>query len=201
MPTHFAISELILTITCAGAMWNLWNRTFRLAAIATGILGFAAGLGTIRFSFGLGPDFAAMHRFVAQHGGVIAAGLIAMSLTKSLVAPEHRSYFVGVMAVAVSASTISGLIISSLLPPILMAWAMIIVLLAPLQTNQKSATRMLAFAFAAILPLNALFVRRSPALSVDVSWHLYHVLLAVWVIAVVAILVSTRDERPAFVDG
>lgn len=200
MPTHFAVSELILAIACLGAVAILWNRSSRPAAIAMGILGLAAGLGTIRFAFGLGPDIAAIHRFVAQQGGVIAAGLIAMSLAKGLVASERRSFFVSVVGVAVAASPIAGLIISSLQPLILLAWAIIIVVLSPLRSFQKMGTRALAFAFAALLPLNALFVRRSPALGVDLSWHLYHVLLAVWVVAIVVILVSTRDGSPALVD-
>jgi len=200
MPTHFAASELILTIACLGAMWILWNRSIRFAAIAMGILGLAAGLGTIRFAFGLGPEFAVVHRMVSQHGGLIAAGLIALSLVDGVVSPERRLNSLLVTGGAVAVSTIVGLSNSSLQPLILLAWAMIIMMLSPLQPFQKTGTRMLAFSFSAILPLNALFVRRSPWLSVDLSWHLYHVLLAVWVVALAAILVSTRDENPALVD-
>jgi len=196
MPMHFAVSELILTIACLGAMWSLWNRSTRFAAIAMGILGLAAGLGTIRFAFGLGPEFAVVHRMVSQHGGLIAAGLIALSLVDGVVSPERRLSFLLVTGGAVAVSTIAGLINSSLQPLILLAWAMIIMLLSPLQPFQKIGTRILAFTFAAILPLNALFVRRSPALGIDLSWHLYHVLLAVWVVALTAILVSTRDGSP-----
>jgi hypothetical protein len=201
MPMHFAASEFILTIACLGAMWILWNRSIRFAAIAMGILGLAAGLGTIRFAFGLGPDFAAVHRMVSQHGGLIAAGLIALSLVDGVVSPARRRRFLLVTGGAVAVSVSAGLINSSLQPLILLAWAVIIMLLSLLQPFQKPGTRLLAFTFAAILPLNALFVRRSPALGVDLSWHLYHVLLAVWVVALAVILVSTRDESTALVDG
>ncbi len=134
---------------------------------------------------------------VSQHGGLIAAGLIAMSLVDGVVSAARRPTFFLVTGGAVAVSTIAGLISSSLQPLILLAWAMIIMLLSPLQPFRKIGTRMLAFSFAAILPLNALFVRRSPALGVDLSWHLYHVLLAVWAVAIATILVSTRDESPA----
>jgi hypothetical protein len=197
---HFAASELILTIACLGAMWTLWNRSIRFAAIAMGILGLAAGLGTIRFAFGLGPEFASVHRMISQQGGLIAAGLIALSLVDGVVSPERRLSFLLVTGGAVAVSVIAGLINSGLQPLILLAWATIIMLLSPLQPFQNIGTRLLAFTFAAILPLNALIVRRSPALGVDLSWHLYHVLLAVWVVALAAILVSTRDERLALVD-
>lgn len=197
MPTHFAVSELILTIACLGAMWILWNRSFRSAAIAMGILGLAAGLGTIRFAFGLGPDVAAVHRMVSQHGGLIAAGLIALSMVDGVASTERRLSFLLVTGGAVAVSVIVELIYSSLQPLILLAWAVIIMLLSPLQSFQRPGPRMLAFSLAAILPLNALFVRRSPVLSVDLSWHLYHVLLAVWVVTIAAILVSTSDETLA----
>lgn len=197
MPMHFAVSELILAIACLGAMWILWNRSIRFAAMGLGILGLAAGLGTIRFAFGLGPEFALVHRMVSQHGGLISAGLIALSLVDGVVSPQRRLSFLLVTGGAVAVSVFVGLTNSSLQPLILLAWAMIIMLFSPLQPFRKIGTRMLACSFAAILPLNALFVRRSPALGVDLSWHLYHVLLAVWAVAIAAILVSINDESPA----
>ncbi|MFN3212055.1 MAG: hypothetical protein ACE37M_03035 [Henriciella sp.] len=194
MPTHFAVSEFILTIACLGAMWTLWNRSIRVSAIAMGILGLAAGLGTIRFAFGLGSDFAGIHRFVAQHGGVLATGLIALSFARGLVSPERRLHFASGMGLAVTISVLAGVINNAFQPLAALTWAVIIAALAPWQFKSGRA-RLLAFVFAAILPLNALFVRRSPALSVELSWHLYHVLVAIWVVAIAIMLLSGRERE------
>jgi hypothetical protein len=54
---------------------------------------------------------------------------------------------------------------------------------------------MMAGAITSIFLINLLLIRQSPLLPPSVSWHLFHILVAVWLLAMLPVFTQFENER------
>jgi hypothetical protein len=184
MPTHYALSEAILVIVAALCVQRLWRAQLMFAAGGAALFGFAAAIGTLRFGLGLGPELSGVHRFVSQNGGVVAMGLINADCLRMLAPNLQRRLFNLVVLGVNGCSLIASVMLPAMTIPLVLGWSVLLAVASIFLSAESVCNRLAAFGLAALFPVNAVIVRRSSLLTPEVSWHLYHIVIAVWLAAI-----------------
>jgi hypothetical protein len=182
MPFHYMISEVAICLASGWGASRLFRDQQAIGAFGVALFGAAATIGVIRIA-GADELLAPAHRFASQVGGIFALALIVSQIAENRgCTPSLLTILTSAIAaaalVALAGGAFGGLVFLALL-----AFGTLL-----LATHSHSKRRALGvFGFASMAP-NILFVRQSPILDPAVSWHAYHLITALWLIAIVAAL-------------
>tara|TARA_R110001592_G_scaffold154743_2_gene383943 strand:+ start:837 stop:1439 length:603 start_codon:yes stop_codon:yes gene_type:complete len=188
MPTHYALSEAVLVIVAALCMRRLGRSQLMFAAGGAALFGFAAALGTLRFGLGLGRELSGVHRFVSQNGGVVAMGLITADCLRMLAPNLQRRLLNLVLLGVIVCSLLASVMLPVMTIPLILGWSVLLAVASFFLPAESVRNRLAAFGLAALFPVNALVVRQSPLFTPELSWHLYHIVIAVWLAAICLLL-------------
>jgi len=186
VPLHYMLSEIAICIAAIWGAHRLWLSGQPLGSVGVVLYGLAALIGVIRIAAGADEVFAPAHRFVSQAGGLVGLVLIVSEIAR------FRGLDFPLWAVLISCGcailvTLAGAVWSGLVFLSLLATGAIL-----LAMRGGGGRRILLAIWFAVMVPNILFVRQSPVLDPAASWHAYHLIIAVWLIAVIAGLKETR---------
>jgi hypothetical protein len=201
MPTHYALSEAVLVIVAVLCMRRLWRSQLMFAAGGAALFGCAAALGTLRFGLGLGQELSGVHRFVSQNGGVVAMGLITADCLRMLAPNLHRRRVSLVLLGVIGCSLLASVMLPVMTIPLILGWSVLLAVASFFMPDESVRNRLAAFGLAALFPVNALVVRQSPLLTPELSWHLYHIVIAVWLAAICLLLCRALASGKPISDG
>ena len=170
MPIHYALTDALVALVAIWGAWRLVRTHKTIAAFGLALFGLAGVIGTIRITSGLVEPLAAVHKMASQLGGVAGLTLLLCQIL------QDTGWRVG-KRVSFSAA----IIFAALGAAFPMAGAVLfgLMLVAALAFFLKVRSLLGAIGFTLML-INMIFVRQSALLGPDVSWHLYHVLVAAW---------------------
>lgn len=199
---HYALSEAVLVSAALWAAVRLARGGYILAAPGILLFGLAAAAGVWRFGSsaidaGAIDAWASFHRTLSLTGGATGLTLIVAELLRVRFAPFQSST---AMVVLIGIALLIGVVVYSdtgsaiplLFVPAMLVGGVVLAYLAPAPTQ---ASQIVAAGLFAIFLFNILVVRQSPVLGQAVSWHLYHVIIAVWVVGVAWIFLRAANTR------
>jgi hypothetical protein len=196
---HYALSEAVLVAAALWAAIRLARGGHVLAAPGILLFAVAAAMGVWRFgssAFDSGAidEWASVHRTLSLTGGAAGLVLIVGDLLRVRFALfQSQAALGGLVSVAVIIGAIvyadPGATIPLLLVPVLLVGGVGLAYMAPACTQR---TRIVAVVVFSIFLFNILVIRQSPVLGSSLSWHLYHLLIAVWVVGVSWIFMRWR---------
>jgi hypothetical protein len=176
MPTHYAISEVLIVFAAIVSGWQLFARGERLAAAAIGLFAIAALIGAIRYGAMLHELLADSHRLTSKIGGLVGILLLLLALIPrtGLAVPSWAGALlvVGVVGLASLIPTIGVLVTFA-------AFVIgVAILVVPKNTLARRVTTIIAFGAVVIVgtPLLA-----ATGLNAAARWHIYHVVVALWI--------------------
>ena len=177
MPLHYALSDGLVGVLGLWGLWTLARRGQLLVGLGLGLFGLAGLIGVVRITSGLIEPMAVLHKSVSQLGGLAGLILILSGLVRHL---GLKVPALGVLAAATVAVVIAvrmpavgqGLFAAGLLAGI------VVLAVAPGSMGLRVQS---ALAFGLMLP-NVLLLRSAPALSPDLRWHAYHLIVALWLV-------------------
>lgn len=189
MPIHYALSEAALCIVATWGGFHLWRGGQKLGALGVMLFGIAAAIGIVRIVTGADEALAQAHRFASQAGGTFGLALIVSELT------TLRGWRLPVLAIlsgalAASVLAIAGGAFGGMVFLALLALGALAITLRP--DTKHSA--LMAMGFALMAP-NVLLVRQSAFLEPALSWHAYHLITALWLVAAVTSLRAGAKPR------
>ena len=192
MPLHYALTD---GLVCAVAVWGAWHlmrANKPVGALGVALFGLAAAIGTVRVTSGLIEPLGLAHRFASQIGGLLGLLLILWQIFEATIGPIRRFYG---LAICVSAVGLAIIIPVAGAPIYVLALLGGIALFVLDRKGGKPNLRA-ALGFGVMLP-NVLFLRQSSLLGPDLSWHLFHCFIALWLILTVLALTPKQVERAA----
>ncbi len=189
MPAHYALSDAAIVLVTIFAGNALWRNGRNLPAFAMACFGVAALIGVVRFGAGLQDALAALHAGASQLLGL--AGAVAI-LSSYLFRPAGR-HIISIIALILCAATAILLFAQPLLGPVFLL-ALVIMLFASVARPDPAARSWLIPAGCALMLADTLFIRRAAWLDEAVSWHIYHVLIALALAALAKGLMSTERD-------
>ena len=170
-PAHYALSEAVLALIAALVVWRLAPRE-RIAAIALVPFGLAALIGTVRIAAGIEGPIIEVHQFVSRSGGAFGlAALVAVLAGLN----DWRALACGLVFAALAFA------FPGLAQPLFGALILAGSALAAWRGVPSPVLAGLGFALLLVAQLASGALRTAnPALA----WHLFHLLVAAWVLAV-----------------
>ncbi len=170
MPIHYALTDALVALVATWGAWRLVRTRKTIAAFGLALFGLAGAIGTVRITSGLVEPLAVVHKMASQLGGLAGLTLLLCQIL------QDTGWRVGKRVSFSAAILVAAL--GAIFP---MAGAVLfgVMLAAALAFFLKIRSPIAAIGFALML-INMVFVRKSTHLGPDVSWHLYHVLVAAW---------------------
>jgi hypothetical protein len=189
---HYALSEALIVLVGVWVVLKMTRSGMGFGALGVAIFSVAAGIGVIRFGLDQIEELAPVHQAVSQIGGATAMALVAMQL---LMAPAKSwtGWRLSVAIALVVSTLVSGMIAREATVPLFTVWLLIAIVASAAWPASGMIQRLSRAGVVAIFLVNLLFVRQSPPLGADVSWHLFHILIAVWLLGILWLL-----EKNAF---
>ena len=174
MPLHYALTDALVALVAGWGALMLWRTDRPLAALGLALFSLAGVIGTIRITSGLIEPLAMLHKGVSQLGGIAGLALLLGHLLRS----KGLRLVTGiVLGVAIALAALAAAL------PALGAILFVLMLVCAIAMSLRSRNLLGAAGFAVML-LNITLVRQSDYLGADLSWHLYHLLVAAWLLCV-----------------
>lgn len=192
MPLHYALTDGLVFIVAAWGAWRLAKANKPFGALGIALFGLAAAIGTVRITSGLIEPLAIAHRSASQIGGLLGVLLILWQIFEATIGPIRPFYG---LAICVSAVGLA-IILPVAGPPIYVLALLSGIALFVLDRISGKPNIGAALGFGVMLP-NVLFLRQSSLLGPDLSWHLFHGFIAVWLILTVFALTPKQAETAA----
>jgi len=193
MPLHYVITDALVLAVAAGGAGLLLRRRQPLAAGGMLLFALAALLGVIRISTGA-EGLAPIHRLVSQAGGLIGLLLLLSALVSSR--GWTGNPWPGLLVAALGGGL--ALLLPAAIAPVFLLGLVIATVLAS-TAPCVWRFRLPAVIGSALMIPNLVLVRNSAALGPDVSWHLYHLIVAAWLLAIALLLTARRAQSTATV--
>jgi hypothetical protein len=191
--THYAISEFLIVLTGLWASYRLARQQRLAAMFGTLFFTFAAGIGVFRF--GLDRDgslieaLAPLHQFISLLGGSAAMMVLVYDLLdRRGDAFIWRSRYEIVAVVALTAVVL----FRPLAVPVFFIWSLGFVTLVVRSAAPEYSSRLRVGTMAGLMLIALLVFRQASWLSPALSWHIFHGLVAVWLLGLGYILVLPR---------
>jgi hypothetical protein len=174
MPLHYALTDALVALIAGWGALMMWRTGRPLAALGLALFGLAGATGTIRITSGLIEPLAMLHKSVSQLGGITGLALLLAQILSDKGLQLRTGVVLGVaIALAALAATL----------PALGAALFVLMLVAAIALCLQSRNQLAAAGFVVML-LNVTFVRQSGYLGADLSWHIYHLFVATWLLCV-----------------
>ena len=187
LPAHYAITELLIVIAAYFSINNLFNGKNYFAAVGVFLIGLTALIGAIRFGIFSSDLIVYLNKILALFSGILALSLVSIQIISNNISKKIAS-----ITLAISAVTFLSLFIWTqpiFKLSILFIWAIFSIILT-FSLPQKSLLMRLFKAFLmsiiliAFLTLSKQLGIFTKSLDPSLSFHLYHILIATWVILV-----------------
>lgn len=184
LPAHYAITEVLIVIATYFSVKKLFYYKNYYAAIGILLIGITALIGAIRFGL-ISTDFMVyLNRVLAVFAGIITMSLISIQIVNNLFSRRLSNLLLAV-------SILTFLLLFVWTQPVfklvsLFMWSFAAILLT-FQIPQKSISlKFLKSLTMAILLIAFLTLSKGIGLFTDlfspsVSFHVYHILIALWV--------------------
>ena len=190
---HYAISEGLLIATCLWAGYRALNHSNHVAApaalVAVISIGAAAVIGALRYGLNLHDSLTELHNTLSGISGTAGIMCVAMALAApvtSFAIRDHLVHFaLSIVLFGVTASAyvyLPGNRLDTLIGPMIIIAAALGAWIRH-RTGDRVGT-VLIMASVLLLLVNGLAIGAGDELLLDLiaRWHVFHTLMAVWVV-------------------
>jgi len=182
---HYAISEAFIVVAAIWCAACLARSGQWLGALGSAIFGMAAAIGVYRFGANQIMELARFHKDFSQIGGSIAMALVSAQLLLAEPSVNRARARRWVVLAAVIVSAIIAFKVPALTSGLFLTWLSAATIATALIPTRTIASRISLVAIVSIFSINLLLVRQSPHLGPDLSWHLFHTLVALWLLGMI----------------
>ena len=184
LPAHYAITEILIVIATYFSVKKLFYYKNYYAAIGILLIGITALIGAIRFGL-ISTDFMVyLNRVLAVFAGIITMSLISIQIV-------NNSFSRKLAYLLLAISILTFLLLFVWTQPVfklvsLFMWSFAAILLTFQMPQQSISLKFLKSLTMAILLIAFLTLSKGVGLFTDlfspsVSFHVYHILIALWV--------------------
>lgn len=191
---HYAISESLIVFAALWSVIKLGRQGLWLATAGSAIFGAAAAIGVYRFAANEIDALAVFHKDFSQTGGAVAMALMSAQLLLKARAVSRNAAMRWVVFAAIFLTGVAAAMAPASTTPLFLAWLVGAILTALFLGEQAAGRRLASAAITSIFLINLLLIRQSPLLHPSVSWHLFHILVAAWLLAMLHVFDRFENE-------
>lgn len=184
-PVHYALTELLIVAACIFSFNKLSRNNYYFALFGVVLIGIAAAIGAVRFGLLSNEFIVQLNKILALYAGVLCLSLVATQIVFNL-----NFKILGWIVFALSLLSIaSGFVWPKLLLiKLIYFWSILSIILVLFIPEEGISKRILKSILMSILLISFLTVSKrgllTDSLGADLSFHLYHILIAIWVVSI-----------------
>ena len=189
-PAHFALSEILIVIAGAYSIRIFLQHKLNFAAAGVLVLAIAALLATLRFGLNMHAELKSSHQLFMALSLLFGMPLITIDVIK-------KSQFLNekiILVIALIMALISIYIFfqaKSLIVIYSGMWLVLGIIFSFLIPREKISSRFVSSFIFSIILVNFI-IRQVQLFEPNLSWHFYHIVLAVW-LYLITILITKKE--------
>ena len=191
-PAHFALSEILIVIAGAYSMRVFLQHKLNFAAAGVLVLAVAAFLATLRFGLNMHTELKSSHQLFTVLSLLFGVPLITIDVIK-------KSQFLNEKIILIFALIMALISIyiffqaKSLIIMYAVMWLVLGIIFSFLIPREKISSRFVSSFIFSIILVNFI-VRQVQLLEPNLSWHFYHVVVAVW-LYLMTLLITKKEAK------
>ena len=184
-PVHYALTELLIVAACIFSINKLSRNSCYFALFGIVLIGIAAAIGAVRFGLLSNEFIVQLNKILALYAGVLCLSLVATQIVFNL----NFKILGWIVFVLVILSIVSGFVWPKLfLIKLIYFWSILSIILVLFIHEEEISKRIVKSILMSILLISFLTVSKrgllTDSLGADLSFHLYHTLIAIWVVSI-----------------
>ena len=189
-PAHFALSEILIVIAGAYSVRIFLQHKLNFAAAGVLVLAIAALLATLRFGLNMYTELKSSHQLFTTLSLLFGVPLITIDVIKKSQFLNEKIILVFALIMALISIYIffqakSLIIIYSVM------WLILGMIFSFLIPREKISSRFVSSFIFSIILIN-FTIRQVQLFEPNLSWHFYHIVLAVW-LYLITILITKKE--------
>ena len=191
-PAHFALSEILIVIVGAYSIKVFLQHKLNFAAAGVLVLVIAAFLATLRFGLNMHAELKSSHQLFTALSLLFGVPLITIDVIKKSQFLNEKIILVFVLIMALISIYIFFQA-KSLIVIYAIVWLVIGIIFSFLIPREKISSRVVSSFIFSIILIN-LIVRQVQLFEPNLSWHFYHVVVAVW-LYLMTLLMTKKEAK------
>ena len=183
-PAHYALSEILIVITSLYTANQLFTNKNYFALIGILLLGLTAAIGAVRFGIINSELIIQINKILALYAGISALSLVSTQLIFNSYLKNFGKYIFLIALVSILGALLFPKL---LLLNLIYLWSIVSVILSIFLCEKIIAKKILNGILMSILIFGFLFLSKrglfAESLGADLSFHLYHIFIAAWILS------------------
>ena len=183
-PAHYALSEILIVIASLYTARQLSTNKNYFALIGILLLGLTAAIGAVRFGIINSELIVQINKILALYAGISALSLVSTQLVFNSYLKNFGKY---IFLIALVSILCALLFPKLLLLNLIYLWSIISIILSIFLCEKIIAKKILNGILMSILIFGFLFLSKrglfAESLGADLSFHLYHIFIAAWILS------------------
>jgi len=183
-PAHYALSEILIVIASLYTARQLSTNKNYFALIGILLLGLTAAIGAVRFGIINSELIVQINKILALYAGISALSLVSTQLVFNSYLKNFGKY---IFLIALVSILCALLFPKLLLLNLIYLWSIVSIILSIFLCEKIIAKKILNGILMSILIFGFLFLSKrglfAESLGADLSFHLYHIFIAAWILS------------------
>ena len=183
-PAHYALSEILIVITSLYTARQLSTNKNYFALIGILLLGLTAAIGAVRFGIIDSELIIQINKILALYAGISALSLVSTQLIFNSYLKNFGKYIFLIALVSILGALLFPKL---LLLNLIYLWSIVSIILSIFLCEKIIAKKILNGILMSILIFGFLFLSKrglfAESLGADLSFHLYHIFIAAWILS------------------
>ena len=183
-PAHYALSEILIVIASLYTARQLSTNKNYFALIGILLLGLTAAIGAVRFGIINSELIVQINKILALYAGISALSLVSTQLIFNSYLKNFGKYIFLIALVSILGALLFPKL---LLLNLIYLWSIISIILSIFLCEKIIAKKILNGILMSILIFGFLFLSKrglfAESLGADLSFHLYHIFIATWILS------------------
>ena len=188
-PAHYALIEILIVIASLYYALQLYKNKNYFALIGILLLGLTAAIGAVRFGIINSELIIQINKILALYAGISALSLVSTQLIFNSYLKNFGKYIFLIALVSILGALLFPKL---LLLNLIYLWSIVSVILAIFLCEKTIAKKILNGILMSILIFGFLFLSKrglfAESLGADLSFHLYHIFIAAWILSMAYVL-------------
>ena len=183
-PAHYALSEILIVIASLYTARQLSTNKNYFALIGILLLGLTAAIGAVRFGIINSELIVQINKILALYAGISALSLVSTQLIFNSYLKNFGEYIFLIALVSILGALLFPKL---LLLNLIYLWSIVSIILSIFLCEKIIAKKILNGILMSILIFGFLFLSKrglfAESLGADLSFHLYHIFIAAWILS------------------
>ena len=183
-PAHYALSEILIVIASLYTARQLSTNKSYFALIGILLLGLTAAIGAVRFGIINSELIIQINKILALYAGISALSLVSTQLVFNSYLKNFGKYIFLIAFVSILGALLFPKL---LLLNLIYLWSIVSIILSIFLCEKIIAKKILNGILMSILIFGFLFLSKrglfAESLGADLSFHLYHIFIAAWILS------------------